>query len=151
MLIDRTKSVPKLSCYHILHIWQPFKFNRNAICTFLLKCRLKCCVLFLSDFQNSILMSLMNCYEQDKSSFVQSGSLIAVYTRTFGMASFIILLCFLWFFSLFEGYITFEQNRSTKGCSKLKRSVDMTSSGKNGLKIGTHASPNWDRSRCPEE
>ena len=28
-----------------------------------------------------------------------------------------------------------KQNRSTEGCSKLKRSVDMTSSGKNGLKI----------------
>ena len=27
-------------------------------------------------------------------------------------------------------YITMEQNRSTEGCSKLKRSVDMTSSGK---------------------
>ena len=30
-----------------------------------------------------------------------------------------------------------EQNRSTEGCSKLKRSVDMTSSGKNGLNIRT--------------
>ena len=29
------------------------------------------------------------------------------------------------------------QNRSTEGCSKLKRSVDMTSSGKNGLNIRT--------------
>ena len=29
-----------------------------------------------------------------------------------------------------------KQNRSTEGCSKLKRSVDMTSSGKNGLNIG---------------
>ena len=27
------------------------------------------------------------------------------------------------------------QNRSTEGCSKLKRSVDMTSSGKNGLNM----------------
>ena len=31
------------------------------------------------------------------------------------------------------------QNRSTEGCSKLKRSVDMTSSGKNGLNIGINA------------
>ena len=30
-----------------------------------------------------------------------------------------------------------KQNRSTEGCSKLKRSVDMTSSGKNGLNIRT--------------
>ena len=44
-----------------------------------------------------------------------------------------------------------KQNRSTEGCSKLKRSVDMTSSGKNGLKIRTNASPKWDRTRCPEE
>ena len=36
-----------------------------------------------------------------------------------------------------------EQNRSTEGCSKLKRSVDMTSSGKNGLNIRTNASPKW--------
>ena len=39
-----------------------------------------------------------------------------------------------------------KQNRSTEGCSKLKRSVDMTSSGKNGLNIRTNASPKWDRS-----
>ena len=45
----------------------------------------------------------------------------------------------------------FKQNRSTEGCSKLKRSVDMTSSGKNGLDIRTNASPKWDRTRCPEE
>ena len=44
-----------------------------------------------------------------------------------------------------------KQNRSTEGCSKLKRSVDMTSSGKNGLDIRTNASPKWDRTRCPEE
>ena len=43
-----------------------------------------------------------------------------------------------------------KQNRSTEGCSKLKRSVDMTSSGKNGLNIRTNASPKWDRTRCPE-
>ena len=43
------------------------------------------------------------------------------------------------------------QNRSTEGCSKLIRSVDMTSSGKNGLNIRTNASPKWDRTRCPEE
>ena len=34
------------------------------------------------------------------------------------------------------------QNRSTVGCSKLKRSVDLTSSGKTGLNIRTNASPN---------
>ena len=34
-----------------------------------------------------------------------------------------------------------KQNRSAEGCSKLKRSVDMTSSGKNGLNIRTNASP----------
>ena len=34
-----------------------------------------------------------------------------------------------------------KQNRSTEGCSRLKRSVDMTSSGKNGLNIRTNASP----------
>ena len=35
-----------------------------------------------------------------------------------------------------------RQNRSTEGCSKLKRSVNMTSSGKNCLNIRTNASPN---------
>ena len=44
-----------------------------------------------------------------------------------------------------------RQNSSTEGCSKLKRSVNMTSSGKNGLNIRTNASPKWDRTRCPEE
>ena len=44
-----------------------------------------------------------------------------------------------------------KQNRSTEGCSKLERSVDMRSSGKNGLNIRTNASPKWDRTRCPEE
>ena len=43
------------------------------------------------------------------------------------------------------------QNRSTEGWSRLKRSVDITSSGKNGLNIRTNASPKWDRTRCPEE
>ena len=33
------------------------------------------------------------------------------------------------------------QNRSKEGCSNLKRSVDMTSPGKNGLNIKTNASP----------
>ena len=33
--------------------------------------------------------------------------------------------------------IYYKQNSSTEGCSKLKRSVDMTSSGKNGLNIRT--------------
>ena len=42
-------------------------------------------------------------------------------------------------------YFVYKQNRSTDGCSKLKRSVDMTSSGKNGLNIRTNASPKWDR------
>ena len=44
-----------------------------------------------------------------------------------------------------------KKNRSTEGCSKLKRSVDMASSGKNDLNIRTDASPKWDRIRCPEE
>ena len=44
-----------------------------------------------------------------------------------------------------------KQTRSTEGCSKLKRCVDMTSSGKNGLNIRTNASPKWDRTRCPKE
>ena len=44
-----------------------------------------------------------------------------------------------------------QQTRSTAGCSKLKRSVDMTCSGKNGLNISTNASPKLDRTRCPEE
>ena len=44
-----------------------------------------------------------------------------------------------------------KQNRSTEGCSKLKRSVDMTSPGKNGLNIRTNASPKLDKTRCLEE
>ena len=36
-----------------------------------------------------------------------------------------------------------EQNRSTEGCSKLKRCVDMTSLGKNGLNIRTNKFANW--------
>ena len=44
-----------------------------------------------------------------------------------------------------------KQNRSTEGCSKLKRSVDMTSSEKNGLNIRTNASPKFDRTRCPDD
>ena len=40
-------------------------------------------------------------------------------------------------------FTAFKQNRNTEGCSKLKRSVDMTNSGKNGLKIRTNASPKW--------
>ena len=43
------------------------------------------------------------------------------------------------------------QRRRTEGCSKHKMSVDMTSSGLNGLNIRTFASPKWDRTRCPEE
>ena len=35
-----------------------------------------------------------------------------------------------------------KQNRSTEGCSRLKRSVDMTSSGKNGLNIEQMQVPN---------
>ena len=35
-----------------------------------------------------------------------------------------------------------KENRNTEGCSKLKRSVDMTSSERNGLNIRTNASPN---------
>ena len=48
------------------------------------------------------------------------------------------------------GLYCYKQNRSTEKCSKLKRSVDMTSSRKNGLKIKTNASPKWGRTRCPE-
>ena len=48
-------------------------------------------------------------------------------------------------------YEILEQNRSTKGWLKLKRSVDMASSGKNGLNIRTNASPKWDRTRSPDE
>ena len=44
-----------------------------------------------------------------------------------------------------------RQNRSTEGYSKLKSSVDMTSSGKNGINIRTNESPKLDRTRCPEE
>ena len=44
-----------------------------------------------------------------------------------------------------------KQDRITEGCSKLKRPVDMKSSGKNGLNIRTNASPECDRTRCPEE
>ena len=42
------------------------------------------------------------------------------------------------------------ENRGTEGCSKLKRSEDMTSSGKNGLNMRTNASPKWDRTKCLE-
>ena len=44
-----------------------------------------------------------------------------------------------------------KQNRSIEECSKLKRSVDMTSSGKHGVNIRINASPKWDRTRRPEE
>ena len=44
-----------------------------------------------------------------------------------------------------------RQNKSTEGCSKLKRSADITSSGMNCLNIRTNASLTWDRTRCPEE
>ena len=50
--------------------------------------------------------------------------------------------------SRFEKMNTAKQNRNTEGCLKLERSVDMTSSGKNGLNIRTNASPKWDRTRC---
>ena len=52
--------------------------------------------------------------------------------------------------ALFSNWPT-KQNRSTEGCSKVKRSADITSSGKNGLNIRTNASPKWDRTRRPEE
>ena len=55
------------------------------------------------------------------------------------------------FGTFLDSQMSNKQNRSTEGCSKLKRSVDMTSSGKNGLNIRTNASPKWDRTRCPEE
>ena len=35
-----------------------------------------------------------------------------------------------------------KENRSTEGCSKLKKSVDMISSGKNALNIRTNEVPN---------
>ena len=44
-----------------------------------------------------------------------------------------------------------RHNISTVRCSKLKRSVEMTSSGKNGLNIRTNASPTWDRTKFSEE
>ena len=46
---------------------------------------------------------------------------------------------------------TCKQNRSTERCSKFKRSVDMTCSGKNGLNIRKNESPKWDRTGCPKE
>ena len=62
------------------------------------------------------------------------------------------IIIFVWCKTFDRKNNRFErQNRSTQGCSKLKRSVDMTSSGKNGLNIRTNASPKWDRTRCPEE
>ena len=45
----------------------------------------------------------------------------------------------------------FMQSRRTDECSKLKRSVDMASSGMNDLNIKTNASPKWERTRRPEE
>ena len=43
-----------------------------------------------------------------------------------------------------------EQNRSTEGCSKLKRSVDNASSGNNGLNIRTNGTgPGVRRSKRP--
>ena len=39
----------------------------------------------------------------------------------------------------------YKEQNSTEGCSKLKSSVDMTSSGKNGLNIRTNASPRQDQ------
>ena len=44
-----------------------------------------------------------------------------------------------------------KHNRCTEECSKLKKSVDMTSSGLHGLNISTNASPKCDRTKCPEE
>ena len=44
------------------------------------------------------------------------------------------------FISIRNGTV-YKQNRSTEGCLKLKMSVDMTNSGKNGLNIRTNASP----------
>ena len=42
------------------------------------------------------------------------------------------------------------KNRSTEGCSKLKKSGNKTSSGK--ISILEHLQvPKWDRTRCPEE
>ena len=82
----------------------------------------------------------------------------------FGASYLTFIQHFVWLRITDEGSITemriwlllliqsdFKQNRSTEGCSKLKRSVDMTSSGKNGLNIRTNASHKWDRTRCPVE
>ena len=44
-----------------------------------------------------------------------------------------------------------KQNRITEGRSKLKRSIDMTSSGMNDLNIRTNTSPIWDRTRRLED
>ena len=44
--------------------------------------------------------------------------------------------------SQLKGSFSSCENRSTEECPKLKRSVDMTSSGKNGLNIRTNAVPN---------
>ena len=49
------------------------------------------------------------------------------------------------FFLLYSFKNESKHNRSTEGCSTLNRSVDMISSGKNGLNIRTNASPKWDR------
>ena len=49
----------------------------------------------------------------------------------------------------YASYECIKEDRSV--CSKIKRSVDIASSGKNGLNIRTNASPKWDRTRCPEE
>ena len=40
-----------------------------------------------------------------------------------------------------ENAVCQKQNRSTVECTKLEMSVDMTSSGKNGLNIRTKANP----------
>ena len=55
------------------------------------------------------------------------------------------IYCILNFTCVFSG----RQNRSTEGCSKLKRSVDMTSSGKNGAKVPNGTGPGVRRSKRP--
>ena len=62
-------------------------------------------------------------------------------------------ICTYWCLSSAESVVkgSTKQNGSAEGCSNLKRSVDMTSSGMNCPNIRTNASPKCDRTRCPEE
>ena len=98
---------------------------------------------FTSKFQS--LHDIFGCskYHRISNSTNCYGSLKLTLTKPVGWPSRSIIVVY--------SRIFLKQNRSTQGCSKLKRSVDMTSSGKNGLNIRTNSSPKWDRTRCPEE